>query len=372
MKIAVLGTRGFPGVQGGIESHCENLYTELAKRGCEVVVFTRKPYVDASVSTHKGVRLVALPSVKNKFLETMLHTFYGLFKAKQEKPDLLHIHAIGPSIFSPLAKMMGMKVVVTNHGPDYDRQKWNAFAKQFLITAEMVGSRSADGVISISDLIAKSLETKYQVQSEVIPNGVLAPAKEQYGTEALTTYGLEPQKYVLAVSRFVPEKGLHDLIQAFNKSHIGRDGDWQLVIAGQADHEDEYSANLKKLAQENPSVVLTGYVTGEPLQQLYAHRGLFVLPSYHEGLPIVALEALSYNYRCLISDIPANLEINLPKERYFRTGNINELAKKIDQFAKHPMLSENDQEIVDKILDHYCWDRIADDTLGLYQSVVKK
>src|SRR5574337_2208461 len=109
IKIAVLGTRGFPRVQGGVEAHCENLYPQLVKKGCEVVVFTRKPYIDPTLRFYKGVKLIPLSCPKNKFLESFLHTLYGIFVARKVHPDIIHIHAVGPSLFIPVARILGLK-----------------------------------------------------------------------------------------------------------------------------------------------------------------------------------------------------------------------------------------------------------------------
>lgn len=176
LKITVLGTRGFPNVQGGIEEHCRNLYPGLAKQECEVIVFTRKPYVDTTISTYEGVQLIPLPCLKNKFLESFLHTFYGVFAAKKVHPDILHIHAIGPSLFIPLARLLGMKVVMTNHGHDYQRKKWGKLAKGILKLGESLGSRWANGIICVSESIAENIRGKYNRNVTVIPNGVTLPA----------------------------------------------------------------------------------------------------------------------------------------------------------------------------------------------------
>ena len=160
LKIAVLGTRGFPNVQGGVEVHCENLYSRLAKNACEVVVFIRRPYVDTGCDNYEVVKLVPLFCPKNKFLEAFLHTLCGVFVAKKNHPDILHIHAIGPSLFVPLARLLGMKVVMTNHGPDYKRKKWGRLAKIVLALGENLGARYANSVICISESIAERFKKK--------------------------------------------------------------------------------------------------------------------------------------------------------------------------------------------------------------------
>ena len=125
MKIVVLGTRGIPDIPGGVETHCQALYPRLVERGCEVVLITRKPYVsDLSQTEYRGVRLKHLYAPKKKSFEAIVHTFLGVCYARWKSADILHIHAVGPSLMVPFARLLGLTVVMTNHGPDYDRQKW--------------------------------------------------------------------------------------------------------------------------------------------------------------------------------------------------------------------------------------------------------
>jgi glycosyltransferase involved in cell wall biosynthesis len=385
MKIAVVGTRGFPNIQGGVETHCENLYPRLAKLGYGVIVYSRAPYVNYRETIHKGVRLLALDCPKNKYLETIVHTAKAVFMARTLKPDILHIQSIGPSIFVPLARLLGMRVVVTHHGENYKHKKWGFAARQFLRLCEAVGALSANEIIAISANVAAMLKTKYNRNATVIPNGVEIPTLLET-TDTLKQFGLEKGKYILAVGRFVPEKGFHDLIEAFNR--CGLTG-WKLVIAGRADHEDSYSIDLKKRASRNPNVVLTGFVTGKPLQELYSHAGLFVIPSYYEGLPIVLLEALSFGLQCIASDIPANrikrqplaasnsgLEANgqqLPASgiNFFRTADIDDLSSKIAEFAVRPMSEEVKRAQIEWIARDYNWDTIAEQTLKVYEKALR-
>lgn len=372
LKIAVLGTRGFPHIQGGVETHCENIYPQLVEKGCEVIVFTRKPYVDLTINEYKGVTLIPLPCPRNKFLEAFLHTFIGIFAAKRTSPDILHVHAIGPSLYIPLARLLGLNVVMTNHGPDYERKKWNTLAKVVLKTGERFGSKWANGIVCISETIAAHVREKYHRHVTVIPNGVILPQILQSDI-MLRKYGLTKGRYILSVGRFVPEKGFHDLINAFNQLSVQYlnllTENWKLVIAGKADHEDSYSAGLKARAQENSNIILTGFVTGKPLQELYSNAGLFVLPSYYEGLPIVLLEALSYRLSCVVSDIPANREVELNNDRFFKVGNVEFLSEKILEFINNPLSDEEKTRQIDTIRERYDWEKIAAMTLDVYKKV---
>lgn len=372
-RVIVLGTRGFPHIQGGVEIHCENLYPQLVRRGCEVIVFTRKPYVNLSSDIYRGVKLIHLPCPKNKFLEAFLHTFIGVIIARKFSPDILHIHAIGPSLFTPVARLLGLKVIITNHGPDYQRKKWGKLAKCVLKLSERLGSTWANSIICISKPIADHIKRKYNRDAAVIPNGVTV-MKNVQSDGTLKKYALTKGKYVLSVGRFVPEKGFHDLIDAFNLLPIAnprfQDNDWKLVIVGCADHEDNYSINLKEKANGNNRIILTGFLTGKPLQELYRHAGLFVIPSYYEGLPIVLLEAVSYGLSCIASDIPANKSVELSTDRFFSVGDIKVLAEKIKEFIDKPLCDEEKNRQIHMITERYNWGEIAHKTVDVYKSAL--
>ncbi len=367
MRILVIGTRGIPNIPGGVEKHCEELFPRIAARGHEVMLVRRAAYVNDGLKSWRGVELVDCYTPRRKAFEAITHTFLALMAARKYKPDVIHIHAIGPSLLTPFARLMGYPVVVTNHGPDYDRQKWGQLAKFMLRLGEKMGGLFASEVIVISTVIADIIKRRCHRESNLIYNGVPLPVKSE--TDGyIRKLNVEQGRYILAVARLVPEKGLHDLLSAFE--HLGPD--LKLVIAGDADHESEYSRELKARAAANPFVVMTGYVTGEPLNQLYTHAGLFVLPSYHEGLPIVLLEAMSYGLSVLVSDIPANKEIGLPQERYFKCGDVNDLKEKMIALTERTSTLEEREEFRRQIETKYNWDYIADQTITVYQKALRQ
>lgn len=363
IKILVTGTRGIPGIQGGVETHCEELYPRLAELGCSVTVMRRIPYVRDNLKTYKGVRLKNLYAPRSKQFEAFIHTLLSTIYAKWNGYSLIHIHGIGPSLFTPLARLLGLKVVVTNHGPDYRRQKWGKISSFILRLGELLGTIFAHNVIAVTLYIKKRLKTLYRRSDSVyLPNGVRIQNKVDED-EFLKQYGLEKNFYILAVGRFVPEKGFHDLIQSFSKI---KQGNIKLVIAGDADHESDYSRKLKRDAKKN-GCVLTGFIQKEILAQLYSHARLFILPSYHEGLPFSLLEALSYGLDVLVSNIPAHRDIGLNSDSYFKTGDVSELTKKIEYKLIHPKTWGNSKTL----LSGYNWDIIAQKTFELYALVIK-
>ncbi|MFT3817066.1 MAG: glycosyltransferase family 4 protein [Rubrivivax sp.] len=366
MRIVVLGLRGFPGVQGGVETHSEQLYTRIAAGGAEVIVLTRRPYVSAPQARHGQVQLLALASPRQKSLEAIVHTFLGVLQARRLRPDILHIHAIGPSLMVPLARLLGLVVITTNHGPDYERQKWNGLARRMLKLGEWLGSRCSNGVIAISEPIAQHLRQAHRCAPAVIPNGVVVRPPAE-ASDALDRHGLARGRYVLAVGRLVPEKGFHDLLAAFERARLPG---WKLVIAGRADHEDDYSRSLQRQAAGIEGVVLAGFVSGEPLRQLYSHAGLFVLPSYHEGLPIALLEAMSFGLPILASGIAANRQVGLPAGRYFAAGDVAALAAALQRQVEQGFAPEQRQRQIEAVARDYHWDRIASSTLDYYRAVL--
>lgn len=361
MKIVVTGTRGIPNIMGGVETHCEELFPRIAKRGFDVTVIRRTDYVKDDLKEWKGVKLVNIDSPKKKSFEAIIHTFRAINEAKRLKADILHIHAIGPALLVPYAKMLGMKVVFTHHGPDYDRDKWGFAAKTMLKLGERMGCMFADEVIVISDVIRNLIKRKYNRTSHVhlIYNGVSQPEICDY-PEYFKELGIEKGKYILGMCRFVPEKNLHHLVEAFTKiKSRNKAENIKLVLAGDTDFEDDYSRNLKEMARKN-GVVLTGFIKGKKLHSLLTNCLCYCLPSSHEGLPIALLEAMSYGVKVIVSDIPANKEVGLPESDYFPVGNVDALTEKLKTVVNQPL------QHIDYDMKKYDWEKIADQVRDVY------
>ncbi len=365
MRVAMMGTRGFPNIQGGVENHCQNLALHLVQLGCEVVVFTRKPYVDKSITRYQGVRLVPLPTLRHKTLEALIHTFLSVVVSGRYKPDIVHIQGIGPGFFAWLARILGNKVVLTTHGANYQHLKWNPLEKFILRFFERVSLQWSHGVIAISEPIAKELQAKYHRYPTVIPNGVniMEPARTEVKLQELN---IQKGKYLLAVGRLVPEKGFHDLLEAFRGLKLTG---WKLIIVGSADHPSDYSISLLQKGQNSGAIIFTGFLTGVPLYELYTHAGLFILPSYYEGLPISLLEAMSFGLTCIASNIEGNKNISLPQDHYFEVGNIDSLKATILRMLKGKPAAEKSAQI-HYIKENYSWDKVALSTLEVYQKVL--
>ncbi|MGH9638384.1 MAG: glycosyltransferase family 4 protein, partial [Candidatus Angelobacter sp.] len=265
--VMVIGLRGFPGVQGGVETHAQNLYPAIAVAGFRVTVALRSPHIKGGhPSEWNGVKFVKLWAPRSKHMEAIAHTFLAIMYAAFRRPDVLHIQAIGPAVLTPLARFLGLKVVVTHHGADYDRQKWGPIGKSVLRFGEALGMRAANKRIAVSRTMQAHVRKKYGLEAACIPNGVesvVAPSSRQ----ALEKFGLEPRKYILTVSRMVPEKRHLDVIDAFARADLPG---WKLVLAGGSVHFDAYCRSVEELVAKTRNVVATGFQEGLALRELYA------------------------------------------------------------------------------------------------------
>lgn len=318
--VGVLGTRGFPDVQGGVERHCEELYTRLPSPE-SVVVFTRAPYNRnrPARSTHHGVRLQKVWSPTRTSLEAIAHSLAAVWRARTEGVRVLHVHAIGPGLVVPVARLLGLKVVFTHHGFDYTRQKWGRFARTALRLGEWCAVRFANEVLVVSREVQLSLRDRFGRESTFAPNGVEDPTPDAVDQPR--------EEFAVMVARIVPEKGWHVL---FDAVRIGT-GIPHIVGIGAADHASAYSA---RIARESPETVemLGALPHHEVLARLQRAR-VFVLPSSHEGLPIAVLEALACSTIVVASDIAPHREIITDGVNgfLFRTGDAGDLARALRQ-----------------------------------------
>jgi glycosyltransferase involved in cell wall biosynthesis len=355
---------------GGVEMHCEQLFPLLKKRRPDdsFTIIARTRYVSRPASEYQGLQIVSLPHVDSKHFEAITNTICGVLYARfLLHAELLHLHNIGPALMAPLAKALGMKVVVTYHSKNYEHRKWSRLARFILRVGELCAITFGDRVIAVSPRLAADLKQRFPRDATkicFIPNGANhideVRSESPVGGAVLAKYGLQKNRYIVAVGRLVPEKGLHDLIAAFE----GADLDCKLAIVGGADHRDEYSERLRQHAGKR--IVFTGFVIHAVLRSLLQNASLFVLPSYNEGLPIAALEAVVAGVPLLLSDIEANRDLGLHPENYFRAGDFDELRRKI---AQDHDLYRASPEHRETIIRQYNWDVVAAETARVYSTL---
>src|SRR4030042_2626403 len=244
MRIYFIGQKGIPALGGGPERHVEELAKRLVAQNHEVFVYTRPNYTARGLKEYQGSKLISLPTIKTKHLDATVHSFLASIHLLFQKVQVVNYQAIGPAIFSIIPKIFrpNIKIIVTNHGIDWQRAKWGKFAKLFLRVAEWVSVYTADKIVCVSPQTVEYYRQKYEIEAEYIPNGVNDYQLDL--TDIIPEFDLAANKYILFISLFVPEKGGHYLIEAFKNLKT----DYKLVIAGASSHTNKYVEYLKKLA----------------------------------------------------------------------------------------------------------------------------
>jgi glycosyltransferase involved in cell wall biosynthesis len=363
--VMFLGLRGVGNVQGGVETHVTNLILHLPIPPDRMEVIGRAPYREGAETDPRLPKVRWLPAFRHQSSETVIHTFLGVCYAALRRPALLHIHGIGPNLMTPLARLLGLKVVATHHGADYAREKWGALARRMLRAGEREAVERSEACISISPTDAADLRRRYDRDVTFIPNGIDMPTAAPAG-ETLRKYGITASRYIINVARLVPEKRQLDLIDAFARAEVP--DDVHLVLVGGADHESQYVRAVRERAAMVPRIIMPGHVSGQPLAELFSNAGVFALPSTHEGLPIALLEAMAYGRALVLSDLPVYRAMGLPETCQYVAGDIDGLAGKLTE----AFVRTSKPEDWSAILVNYRWDHVARDTMEVYARVLNR
>jgi glycosyltransferase involved in cell wall biosynthesis len=367
----MIGTRGLPASDGGVEMAVEALSRELVKRGHKVTVYGRRGYCDSNLHWHEGIRQISLPHANTKHLEAISHTALATSHALTRGDyDLVHFHATGPSLLSWVPHLRGIPTVATIQGMDWKREKWGAPAREILRLAARVAATVPDETIVVSRVLRGLLLESYGRESNYIPNGVDLTGM----TGSQPVEGLGERPFALFLGRIVPEKQVHLLIEAFSRLP----GDFQLAIAGSGTHSDEYVETVRRLAAADERVVLLGSRYGAEKAWLLEHATVFVQPSTIEGLPIALLEALACDQFTIVSDIPENveavtLEDDQPYGLVFRTSDVDDLRQKLGQtLAPDSSFPTDTRPIGNLVRELYNWEHLTEQTEQIYRKALAR
>lgn len=370
MKIAMIGLRGIPSRLGGIETAVQELSVRLARRGHEVTVYCRSHYHREHRESYEGVRLVYLPSINTKHLESITHTSLSLCHALFRQYDIIHLHALGPSLFAPFFRIFGKKVAATIQGLDWQRAKWRQPAVWALKVGEYCSARFPHRTIVVSRKLERHYRRRYGIDPVYIPNGVNSSPRAALNRLA-ERFGLESERYLLFLSRIVPEKGCHYLIEAFRQIET----DMKLLIAGDTTHTRDYERQLREMARGDGRIIFAGPLFDEDKAEAMSNAFLYVHPSEIEGLPIALLEAMSHGRNVLVSDIEENLEaIENGAQRMgesFRNKSVSDLKDRLQELIRHPERRRfSESEMAEFVTRKYHWDAIAEETIRVYRQIL--
>jgi glycosyltransferase involved in cell wall biosynthesis len=328
-RIAVVGLRGVPNVIGGIETHCELLYPALAHAASDLspVLLVRQPYSPARTYQLGPVAVHSLPSPRRRGLETLVHTLRAVIHARfRMSADLVHLHGIGPGFFAPLARALGLNVVVTHHAADFERRKWGGPARTFLRLGEGMTAQFAHAVICVSHALQRDFLSRHPraaSRTTVIRHAAhLADPQPKVFERLLAELGVSAGGYFLAVGRLDETKRFDDLIRAH--SELGPETLRLVIVGGSMDGQD-HEEHLRALA--GSGVIFAGQRIGQELASLYKGAALFIHASEMEGFGLVVLEAMMAGLPIRLSDIPAHREFALPDSDYFPVGDHVAIAR---------------------------------------------
>jgi len=362
LRVAFIGGRGVVSKYSGIETYYEEVGARLAGMGHEVTVYCRK-YFTPALKEFSGMRLVRLPTIRSKHLETLVHTALSTVHALFQNYDVVHYHALGPALFSRFPRWWGTKTVVTVQGLDWQRRKWGRVASLVLRLGERASVRLPSGTMVVSQALRQRYREHHDVETFYVPNGGVLRERGEAGK--IFDWGLAPGKYILFLGRLSPEKGCHLLVKAYERLNT----DVKLVLAGASSYSDDYSRELRTHASDR--IKILDWVSGETLDQLLTNAMLFVLPSDMEGLSLALLDAMGAGLCVLASDVPENREVVAGAGYTFRRGDAGDLADRLSFLIANPAVREAAGRAAKaRVREHYLWSKITEEIEQAYFQVL--
>jgi glycosyltransferase involved in cell wall biosynthesis len=375
MKIAVIGAKGLPPKQGGIEHYCGELYPRMVAQGHSVDLFARASYTDGVWGDnydYQGVKVIPLAGLAVRGVDAFITSGLAamLTTAKNAKYDIIHFHALGPSLFTCIPNLASSaKVVVTCQGLDWQRAKWDSFSSNLIHLGEKAAVRFADKIIVVSDALQTYFAQTYNRETVYIPNAPASYSDSDPNFGYGSLLGLEPERYILFLGRMVPEKRPDLLVDAF--SQLQPNG-WKLVLVGGVSDTKLFTSELLAKIAKNPNIVFAGELRGKRLAEIMRGAGLFALPSDLEGLPLAMLEAMHEGIPVLASDIsPHQQLIGDDRGLLFTADNLESCQQNLAWAIENPkILAEMAKKGQKHVQTNYSWESITSKTLELYQNLL--
>lgn len=303
MRIAILGTRGIPASYGGFETFAEHLSTRLVARGHEVTVYGRAHYVSPRQLEFHGVKLKVLPTIRHKYLDTVVHTLLSSLHAMFRKFDAVLICNAANSPFVPLLRLTGTPVAINVDGLEHQRKKWNWLGRRYYLLAERLSTVLPNVTVTDAQVIHDYYRNRYNAPSRMIAYG--SEVERRPDRAAVRKWRAEPNRYVLYVSRLEPENNAHLVIEAFKKVRTA----YRLLIVGDAPYAREYIDDLKERARGDKRIVFTGFVFGQDYRALQQNAYCYVHATEVGGTHPALVEAMGYGNCVLTLATPENLEV---------------------------------------------------------------
>ena len=353
MRIAILGTRGIPASYGGFETFAEHLSTRLAARGHEVTVYCRAHYVSPRQLQYHGVRLKVLPTIRHKYFDTVVHTFLSAIHAVSKRYDAALICNCANAPFSPILRLTGTPVAINVDGLEHKRKKWSWLARRYYRFAEYLSTLLPNEMVTDAQVIQDYYLARHNAPSTMIAYG--SEVERRPNRDAVRKWRVEPNRYVLYVSRLEPENNAHLVIEAFKKVRTA----YRLLIVGDAPYAEQYIDSLKASARGDKRIVFTGFVFGQDYRALQQNAYCYVHATEVGGTHPALLEAMGYGNCVLTLATPENMEVvgeaGVPYIDEF------DLAEKLKRVLRDGSLVQAYRNRAQhRIQKHYDWETVVD------------
>ena len=372
MRIAVIGSLEFPGRQGGMTRHIEEVYARIAARGHDVTVYCRRALEGRE---YRGMHVHPVPTIPRSPLDRFSYSASASVHAARSGVDVVHYHSYSNSGWSFVPHLRRTKVVMTVHRLEWLDEKWGPTGRAILRTNARITHRSADAFIAVSRDFEDYLHAHVPAGTPVvrIPNGITMP--DEIDDDAPAELGLPRDGYLLAVSRLVPEKGLDVLFDALDR--VAADGPalaLPVAVAGRARQPTPYSEGLAARADRSPTPVrLLGVQPARVVHGLYRGARALIAPSRREGNPLTVIEAMAHGLCVVASDIPPHRELLGDTGMLVPVDDPAALADALRAVAADPGLAHGlgarARTRIEQS-DEYQWDGVASRTESLLSSVV--
>ena len=358
MRIAILGTRGVPASYGGFETFAEQLSTRLVARGHEVTVYCRAHYVSPRQIEYHGVRLKVLPTIRHKYFDTVVHTFLSAFAAIPERYDAALICNAANALFAPILRMTGTPVAVNVDGLEHKRKKWNWLGRSYYRLAERLAIILPNETVTDARVIQDYYLARYKAPSTMIAYGAEVERRPE---PAVRQWKVEPNRYVLYVSRLEPENNAHLVIEAFKRVRTSH----KLLIVGDAPYAHDYIKELRKRAGRDRRIIFTGFVFGKDYRILQQNAYCYVHATEVGGTHPALLEAMGYGNCVLTLATPENIEV--VGEAGIPYADEMDLAAQLQRVLRDgSMVSSYRQRAQDRVRKYYDWERVVDEYENLF------
>ncbi len=353
MRIAILGTRGIPASYGGFETFAEHLSTRLVARGHDVTVYCRAHYVSPRQLEYHGVRLKVLPTIRHKYFDTVIHTFFSAVHAVTGRYDVALICNCANAPFSPILRLTGTPVAINVDGLEHKRKKWGRLGRRYYRLAEYLSTLLPNEMVTDAQVIHDYYLAHHNTPSTMIAYG--SEVERRPNRDAVRKWRVEPNRYVLYVSRLEPENNARLVIEAFKKVRTA----YRLLIVGDAPYAENYIASLKAQARGDKRIIFTGFVFGQDYRALQQNAYCYVHATEVGGTHPALLEAMGYGNCVLTLATPENIEVvgdaGVPYIDEY------DLAAKLQRVLRDGSLVQAYRNRAQqRIANHYDWETVVD------------